>query len=64
VTAKCQVRSLTDVKPLRRIVGQDGHFDVLECGHRLLIPKDAFGRERPAFYKRRCRKCAALLAEV
>lgn len=41
--------------PLRKIVGCNGRWDVLECGHELLEASDMYGFRFPD--KRRCRHC-------
>jgi hypothetical protein len=43
--------------PLRKIVGYDGHREVLECGH-TQNPREDFIGETNAV-RRRCQKCAA-----
>ena len=46
--------------PLRKIVGSDGEYEILECGHRgafhLSVGADLFSTYQPA-NSRRCRHC-------
>ena len=48
-------KSGNNAHPLRKIIGYDGLFEVLECGH-LILPRRDFVGETFAI-KRRCWKC-------
>jgi len=43
--------------PLRKIVGRDGNFELLECGHKQLPVKDFMGETNAV--RRRCWQCGA-----
>ena len=47
--------------PLRKVVGQKGFDDILECGHSLFQASDMYGPRFPG--KRRCRHCWKALTE-
>jgi hypothetical protein len=43
-------------EPLKKILQYDSQYEWLECGHKLLTPRNRFGGIRPGL-RRRCRKC-------
>jgi hypothetical protein len=48
-------RGKVNTDPLRKVVGEDGDYETLECGHTILARFDLIGRTYAD--RRRCWKC-------